>query len=326
MNDSPPSPSRPLRAYAAVAKGALWLLLAAWLVLVLAWGALHGWIVPRIGELRPDLEIEAGRVLGVPVRIGSISARSEGLFPSFDLQDVVLLDPQGRPALRLPRVLAALSPRSLWNLGFEQLYIDSPELDVRRARDGRVFIAGLDFASADASGGSRAADWFFRQTEFVIRNGTVRWTDEMRGAPPLALSQVEFVMRNGVRRHALRLDATPPVEWGDRFTLRGLFRQPLLTLHDGRWQDWDGQLYGDFSRVDVTQLRRYANLGVDIGEGHGAMRAWADIEHGQIAGGVADLVLADVSATLGRQLQPLALQSVSGRIGGTLLANGFEVR
>src|SRR5512140_1142156 len=150
MNDSSPSPSRPLKAYAAVAKWSLWLLLAGWLVLVLAWGALHGWIVPRIGELRPDLEIEAGRVLGVPVRIGSISARSEGLFPSFDLQDVVLLDPQGRPALRLPRVLAALSPRSLWNLGFEQLYIDSPELDVRRARDGRVLIAGLDFAGADA--------------------------------------------------------------------------------------------------------------------------------------------------------------------------------
>ncbi|MEO8655881.1 MAG: TIGR02099 family protein, partial [Ramlibacter sp.] len=326
MNDSPPSPSRLLKAYAAVAKGSLWLLLAGWVVLVLAWGALHGWIVPRIGELRPDLEIEAGRVLGVPVRIGSITARSEGLFPSFELQDVELLDPQGRPALRLPRVLAALSPRSLWNLGFEQLYIDSPELDVRRARDGRVFIAGLDFAGADVSGDSRAADWFFRQTEFVIRNGTVRWTDEMRDAPPLALSQVEFVMRNSVRRHAMRLEATPPAEWGDRFSLRGLFRQPLLTVHDGRWQNWDGQLHGDFSRVDVTRLRRYANLGVEVGEGHGAVRAWADIEHGQITGGVAALLLADVSATLGRQLQPLALRSISGRIGGKLLVAGFEVQ
>ena len=83
MNDRSPSPSRSLKAYAIVAKGLLWLLMTAWLVLALAWGALHGWIVPRIGELRPDLEIEAGRVLGVPVRIGSITARSEGLIPSF---------------------------------------------------------------------------------------------------------------------------------------------------------------------------------------------------------------------------------------------------
>ncbi|MDP3761284.1 MAG: YhdP family protein [Ramlibacter sp.] len=324
MNDCPPSPSRPLKAYAFVAKGLLWLLMTAWLVLALAWGALHGWIVPRIGELRPDLEIEAGRVLGVPVRIGSIAARSEGLIPSFELIDVVLLDSQGRPALRLPRVLAALTPRSLWNLGFEQLYIDRPELDVRRAADGRIYVGGLDFSRSSDNDG-KAADWFFEQTEFVIRNGTVRWTDEMRAAAPLALDQVDFVMRNGGRRHALRLDATPPPAWGERFSLRGQFRQPLLSTRHGRWQDWEGQVHADFTRVDMSQLQRHANLGVEVAQGHGAVRAWADVARGQLAGGVADVVLADVSTTLGPSLAPLALRTVSGRIGGKRLGNGgFE--
>ncbi|HWI84022.1 YhdP family protein [Ramlibacter sp.] len=323
MYDSP-TPSRPLKALAAVAKWSLWLLLGAWLVLVLAWGALHGWIVPRIGELRPQLELEAGRVLGVPVRIGSIAARTEGLVPSFELENVVLLDPQGRPALRLPRVLAALSPRSLWNLGFEQLLIERPELDIRRAADGRLFVAGLDFSRGHDDG--RAADWFFRQTEFVIREGIVRWTDERRGAPPLALAGVDFVMRNSARRHALRIDATPPAEWGERFTLRGIFRQPLLSVHAGRWQEWDGQLHGDFARVDVSQLRRYADFGVEVAAGHGSVRAWADVDHGQLAGGVADVVLADVNSRLAPQLAPLALQYVAGRIGGKRLAGGFELQ
>ena len=324
MNDCPPSPSRPLKAYAIVAKGLLWLLMTAWLVLALAWGALHGWIVPRIGELRPDLEIEAGRVLGVPVRIGSIAARSEGLIPSFELIDVVLLDPQGRPALRLPRVLAALTPRSLWNLGFEQLYIDRPELDVRRAADGKIYVGGLDFSRSSDNDG-QAADWFFEQTEFVIRNGTVRWTDEMRAAPPLTLDQVDFVMRNGARRHALRLDATPPPAWGERFSLLGQFRQPLLSTRHGRWQDWEGQVHANFTRVDVSQLRRHANLGVEVNQGHGALRAWLDVARGQLSGGVADVVLADVSATLGPSLAPLALRTVSGRIGGKRLGEGgFE--
>ena len=323
MNASPPSPSGPLKAYATVAKWSLWLLLAAWLVLVLAWGALHAWIVPRIGELRPQLEIQAGRVLGVPVRIGSITARSEGLIPSFEFSNVVLLDPQGREALRLPRVLVAPSPRSLWNLGFEQLYIERPELDVRRAADGRIFVAGLDF-SAGGDNDGRAADWFFRQTEFVIRNGTVRWTDEMRAAPPLALDQVDFVVRNSARRHALRLDATPPAAWGERFSVRGLFRQPLLSTRAGRWQEWEGQAHADFTRVDVSQLRRYANFGVEVSDGHGAVRAWADIAHGQVTGGIADVVLADVNTTLGATLAPLALRSVSGRIGGKRFEGGFE--
>lgn len=323
MNDSPPSPSRVLKAHATIAKWLLWLLLTAWLVFALAWGALHGWIVPRIGDLRPDLEIEAQRVLGVPVRIGAIVANSDHMIPTFELRDVALLDPQGREALRLPRVVAALSPRSLWNLGFEQLYIDSPELDIRRLADGRIHVAGLDFSRGSGNDG-RAADWFFGQTEFVIRNGTVRWTDELRQAPTLALAQVDFVMRNTTRRHALRLDATPPREWGDRFSVRGLFRQPLLTVRDGQWQQWDGQVYADFARVDVSQLRRHASLGFEVSEGHGAITAWADVAKGQVTGGVADLALAGVNTRLSPELDALALPSVAGRLGGRRLATGFE--
>lgn len=308
-----------------MAKFALWLLLAAWLVMVLAWGALHAWIVPRIGELRPRLETEASRAMGVPVRIGSIDVLTEGFIPSFELRQVALLDPAGRTALLLPRVLASLSPRSLLALGFEQLYIDRPELDVRRAPDGRIYVAGLDLSRAGGgAGGGQAADWFFEQPEFVIRNGTLRWHDEMRGAPPLALQQVDLVVRNGARRHALRVDATPPAAWGNRFTLQGVFRQRLLSVHAGRWQDWDGQLHGDFSRVDVTELGRYADVGVKLSHGRGTVRAWADVSRGELVGGTADLRLEDVDATLGPKLEPLALASLSGRLGGKRLEGGFE--
>src|SRR5438477_12863036 len=103
------SPSRRLQAVAILAKATLWLLLAAWLVLALAWGALHAFIVPRIGELRPELEMRASQALGIPVRIGRIEVLSEGwMTPTFQLSDVVLLDPAGRTALTLPRVLAAV--------------------------------------------------------------------------------------------------------------------------------------------------------------------------------------------------------------------------
>ncbi len=323
MNESTPSPSRLLKASASIAQWLLWLLATGWLVLALTWGALHGWIVPRIGELRPDLEIEAARVLGVPVRIGSITARSGGLIPSFELSDVVLLDTQGRVALRLPRVVAALTPKSLWNLGFEQLVIDRPEVDIRRSADGRIHVAGLDFSKAE-TGDSRAADWFFGQTELVVRQGTVRWTDELRAAPPLSLREVDFTMRNSTRRHALRLDATPPPEWGDRFSVRGQFRQPLLSRHRALWREWNGQIFADFSRVDVSQLRRYTSLGVEVTQGRGALRTWVDVAKGQLVGATADVVLADVEATLGRDLAPLALLSASGRLGGKSRQGGFE--
>ena len=53
-------------------RGLAWALLALGFLLALAWGVLHVWIVPRIGELRPELEQLAHRQLGVPVQIGQI--------------------------------------------------------------------------------------------------------------------------------------------------------------------------------------------------------------------------------------------------------------
>ena len=318
--------SRRMRWLASAARILLWLTAAFWLLFAASWGVLHGWIVPRIGEFRPRLEMEASKVLGVPVRIGQISAYSRGLIPSFELRDVVLLDAQGHEALRLPRVLAALSPSSLWGLGFEQLFIDQPTLEIRRAADGKIYVGGLDF-SKNRGDNKAVANWVFSQAELSIKGGTLRWTDELRQAPPLALSQVDAVLRNGRRRHSMRVDATPAQEWGERFTLRGIFRQPLLSGDAGQWVDWSGQLYAEFARMDVSRVKQYANLeavGVDIKTGKGSLRAWADVNRGQIIGATFDVALTEVDAQLGKALEPLALESLAGRFGGQKIANGFE--
>ncbi|SFC29963.1 TIGR02099 family protein [Polaromonas sp. OV174] len=305
----------------------LWLVVSAWLLFGLSWVVLHGWIVPRIGEFRPRLEAEASKAMGVPVRIGQISAQSRGLIPSFELRDVSLLDAQGRAAVHLPRLLGALSPTSLWGLGFEQLYIDQPELDIRRAADGKIYVGGLAVSPEQEAGHSALADWFFSQTEFVLRGGTVRWTDELRQAPSLALTQVDGVVRNGRRRHLMRLDATPPAEWGERFSLRGMFRQSLLSGKAGDFSAWSGQLYGEFGRVDASRIKQYLSLdslGVELNRGHGALRAWVDVSQGKFSGGVADVALQDVDAKLGAKLQPLGFESIAGRIGGEQHAKGFD--
>ncbi len=323
MIDLTPAPSSLLKTLTIVARWTLWLLLTAWFVFLMAWGALHWLIVPRIGDFRPQLEAKATQVLGIPVRIGAITAQSAGMVPSFELTNVQLFDAQGREALRLPRVLAALSPRSIWNLGFEQLYVDRPALNIRRGEDGKIYVAGID-VSKNGDLGTGAADWFFSQIEFVIHDGTVQWTDELRAAPALALTQVELVVRNNARQHDMRMDATPPAPWGERFSVTGMFHQPLLSRSNGQWQDWEGQLYAAFTRVDLSELRRHADAGVDLATGSGAVAAWVDVSRGKLVGGVADIALAQVKVTLGAGLQALELQAVRGRLGGRVLANGFE--
>jgi uncharacterized protein (TIGR02099 family) len=324
MIPRPPAHSALLKNLSALARGSLWLLLGAWLMFLLAWGTLHWVIVPRIGEFRPMLEAQATRLLGIELRIGAITAQSNGLVPSFALSEVQLLDPQGRQVLQLSRVLVALSPRSVWNRGFDQLVVERPQLQVRRDRDGKFHVAGLDLSSADASG-QVLLDWFFSQREWVFQGGSIDWTDDLRGAPTLSLRHVQLVLRNVGRRHDLRLDATPPAVWGERFSVSGRFLQPLLSLQGGRWQTWDGQFYSTFERVELSELGRYVALGVDLQRGSGTVRAWADVVQGQWQGGVADLALSQVQVGLGVGLQPLALRAVQGRLTGRPLAGGLAL-
>ncbi|MEN9983116.1 MAG: hypothetical protein RI918_1085, partial [Pseudomonadota bacterium] len=178
----------------------------------------------------------------------------------------------------------------------------------------------------NAGGG---ADWFFSQPEFAIRNGMVHWVDEMPNGtlgvpPPLTLNQVDFVSRNPLNKHELRLDATPPAVWGDRFSLRGQFTQSLLSADKGNFKAWSGQIFTDFAKIDVSEISRYIKLDGQSGRGVGTLKAWTSIVRGEWASTTADVALAQVDATLGKGLEPLALQSMSGRLIGRKLKQGFE--
>jgi uncharacterized protein (TIGR02099 family) len=321
----------------------LWVVLAVWSLFALTLGAIHLLIVPRIDDARPTLERWAGEALGVPVKLGAIQAQTEGrptegvsrflpsLVPSFALQDVRFYDPAGREALHLPQVDIAISVRSLWRLGFERLAIHSPTLDVRRTAENRIEVAGLDFSGSENED-SGGADWFFSQAEFVIDKGTVRWTDDLKQQPAVALNDVSLVMRNGRRYHAFQLDATPPPERGGRFSLRGRLSEPLLDLGAASgvmpWHNWSGELFADFARVDVGQLQPYLDLsrwGVDLRAGEGRLRAWSDVTYGQLTSATVDVSLKQFATTLGAQLPELAIDTLNGRVHAQWNDQGFEV-
>jgi uncharacterized protein (TIGR02099 family) len=314
-----PSPRGAARRFARVrwiARALLWLIFMAWAALFVGWLSLHWLILPHIEDWRPAIEARASAVLGAPIRIGSIEARSSGWVPQVELHDVRILDAEQRVALTLPRVFAALSARSLLALEprFAQLLIDGASLDIRRDKSGRIRVGGLDFgAAAGSQDDDLAADWFFRQHEFVIRAGTLRWIDEQRDAAPLELSDVELVVRNGITEHNMRLDATPPAGWGDRFSLRGRFSQPLFAK-SADWRRWSGSAYVDLPRADLSELRRHVELPFELSEGDGALRGWFELRDGQATSASVDIALRAVALRLDKSVEPLEFEQVAGRI------------
>ena len=323
--------------------GLSWVLLVLGLLLGLAWGVLHLWIVPRIAEYRPALERLAQQTMGVPVRIGALSAQSTGWAPSFELRQIELLDAQGRPGLKLPRVVVAISVHSVLRLRLEQLVLDNPELDIRLKANGQWQIAGLELPSS-AKGDSAGADWLFSQNEVVVRGGTLRWTNERAHLPlkaierampsvkplnvepeTLSLREVDLVLRNSSRYHDIRLDATPPASWGSRFVSMGRFKRGLLSTHAAQFSDWSGQMYAYFPQVDVSQLRQHVQMGADIASGQGSLRLWSDFEKGQWTGGAVDTDLHNVNIRMDAEHAPLAFDSIAGRLSAQTRPQQLDV-
>jgi uncharacterized protein (TIGR02099 family) len=306
----------------------LWAVAAVWSVLLLGWLTLYWVILPRIDEWRPQVETRAAAALGVPVAIGRIEVTSTGWVPVLTLREVRLFDRERQPALRLPQVTAALSARGLWHLlwswrlQFEQLLLEDPELALRRDADGRWWVAGLPLQAGTGGDGNAAADWLFDQHEVVIRRGRLQWEDDATpGAAPLALDRVELVLRNRLRSHRLRLDASP-VGFGERFTVRAAFQQPLWTA-PGDWRRWNGTVHAELPQADLAPLAPY--LPFRLIEGDGALRAWLDIVRGEPRGITVDLALHRMALQWPGAARPLGLAGVQGRFSAQQTDDGVRL-
>ena len=334
VTEQPPEPQpqaalrglpRGVRLYARFTRWALLAVAGVWLVVALLWLLLHGFIVPRIGEFKPMLEAHASRLSGRDVRVGALQAHSNGLLPSFEALDIAILDVQQSQGLHLDRVLFTLSPQSLLRGAFDQVVIDRPSVDVHRATDGTWSVAGLVIeGSTDGS----LADWLFSHREVVVEQGQLRWVDDTRPhTEPLTLSGVRLVLRNGVQSHQFRLDATPDARWGEPFSVRGQFRQPLLSLREGNWSEWSGTLYAQFSHLDLQHWRQLLpdHAALDALRGQGWARAWLDIRQGQLQSVTTDLALTQLQARSSPSSQPMALDSAQGRLTLRPWHHGFEV-
>lgn len=309
-------PSRLLRTVANIARWSLGLVLAFWFLLAAAWGTLHGLIVPRIGEWRVQVEQLATQALGTPVEIAEISAQSNHFFPTVHLTGVSVFDAQGRVALKLQSVVAAVSARSLLRLGLEQLYIEGPELDIRHLADGRWQVAGLDVVQSDATE-SQALNWLLEQPELIVQKGRVYFTDERRFVATQQWSDVDVVLRNRHWSHVLRVDATPAAGVGERMHLVGAFRQPLLPSSKAPWANWSGQWYATLQLEQLPQLPWPQGWGIQSLRGEGVARAWIDVANGQTVGVTADVALPQLHVEWSNdQVPDLAVRQLKGRFEG----------
>ncbi|WP_018413391.1 YhdP family protein [Methyloversatilis thermotolerans] len=269
------------------------------------------WILPDVDAYRPRIEQALGEALQRQVRIDALSADWTGLHPQLSLRGLVLLDESGAPALRLEQVEAALGFSSLLRgeLHLHRLDINGPDLRIRRAADGRLFVAGLEVQRDGERGGFMR--WLLSQGQINIRGARLEWQDERRpGAPSLQLSDVDARLDNFGRNHRFGLNAHPPRELAQSLELRGDVSLPDID----RPASASGDLFLSLLGADMAVWRHWVDYPVELPQGRGATRIWSRFEGERLTGVRAELALADVKLRLAPDLPMFDLASLSGLI------------
>ncbi len=295
---------------AGVAAVAFWSTVVVVTVFFAAIALTRFWLVPNADGFRPRLIESLSTLTGQRVALGRLSADWNGWSPEFTIERLQVLDANGRVALELPRVDAAISWRSL--LAFEphlsSLTIYEPRVVVRRTSANELVVAGLGVDLEAAGGDGGLADWLLRQARVQVVRGEIAWVDEWRGLPPLYFSDLSAKLLSSGERHRAGLVATPrsgPANApGATEAPGGGSSTPFELRADFRGRsarsiaDWDGTAYVLIPETELAVWSRYLPLPLTFATGRGALQAWFDFDDGAPVALTADIKAVDTRVLL----------------------------
>jgi uncharacterized protein (TIGR02099 family) len=269
------------------------------------------WVfVARLHHYQADIEQHASALLGQSVQIGHLQGHWRGLHPGIVLDQLDLIDAQGKPSLSLKQVAVFLSWKSLFKGEpvVDLLVIDSPVLHIRRTHDGKVTIAGF---GTEGETDPEAFQRLLSLRQLRIQHAEIVWEDQLRQAPPLVLQDVNFGLDN-IRYlhlvHRFGLTATPPEHLASRLDIRG------------EWEGWEGdfesilagRLFAELASADLAAWQPWVDYHSVLTQGRGGVRLWA--EHLQEKpSATLDVGLADVRLTPGRGIPNIDVGRLQGR-------------
>ena len=281
-------------------------------------------VLPNIDGYKSQVEQLASHFVNRNVSIASIQANWHGLDPRLKLENVVIHNDDGESALVLPEVNATISWWSvLGELRLQALELSRPNLEIERDSEGRFFVGGLRI-DPDKPDQGRGLDWLLAQHEIVVRQGEIRWRDQMRSAPDLKLTDISFVLQNRWRTHRAALKATPPEHLAAPIDLRVEFTHPPFSKTRADYAQWIGEFYIHWKKTHLEAWKPYIDMPYELTGGDGSVRAWVNFNRGTVANMTADLSLANLSVRLDQSLEPLKLIDVSGRISAGEVISGLK--
>ncbi|BAV33059.1 hypothetical protein SCL_0739 [Sulfuricaulis limicola] len=210
-------------------------------------------LLPMIAGQKQNLEEYLSQRSGHQVRIESLSAHWDGLYPGAQVRGLqVYVADAARPAIRLSevRLSLALLPLLWGRIEINSLVVVNPSLALERLPDGRFRISGFDpLAPVERGQDEKFVGWLFQQGRLEIENGELQWFDHREAGPALRLAQVNLSLRNSGDRHRLGFSARFPDGICDECSLAlDISGNPLTS------PEWDGDIYLRTTQINISAL------------------------------------------------------------------------
>ncbi|MCW5621032.1 MAG: hypothetical protein KIS79_08005, partial [Burkholderiales bacterium] len=275
-------------------------------------------LLPRIDDYRGQIAAAISRAAGQRVSIGAVEGRFDGVHPHLALRDVRVYDTGGVERLALGAVDGWLSWTSLpaAEPRFRAIELQRLDFEVRRDAQRRLWVAGMPLQQEAGKGGF--GDWLLEQHRVTVRDSSVTWIDETLGGTPLPLQETTLQIEKRLRAWHFALRSVPPEQVAGPMDLHG----DLSREGRGAEAKWSGKLFFRLGYADLSTLRQWLAIPLDISQGAGTIEAWSRIDAGRLSQLSADVALSDVNLRLRPSLPQLALSRMSGRLSWEEKAGG----
>ena len=298
-----------------IMRWSLYALAALLVIFVLAVVLIRFVVFPNIDSYKDNIAAYATKTAGQKITIGDINTSWDGFSPHIALKNINVFDAENRPALHLDDVAANVSWLSvpLLQARLSQLVIDKPALTIRRKADGSIYLAGINLAGESKPD---LPNWLLSQSEIRIDNAQLLWLDELRKAPPLALTNLNLSLRNPAwkslfGRHEFEFSAIPSTGTTQAITANGNF----IGSDVSKITTWHGSVNANLKQADLSVWRPWLDYPVNLQTGTGNAQFALDFANAKFEKVTIKTALSNVSLLLNNQTAPFIAKQLSGDIG-----------
>ena len=289
------------------------------LVLLALYVSLGRELMPLLAEYRVEVEREAGKAVGLPLRIGRLEGSWRDFGPLLVAHDVELGEGSTRVHLQTlrvkPDVITGLLER---RLEISRIELEGLQLVIAQSAEGRWSVAGLPQSSATnaAVDPQQALGALLGISQLLLLDSQL--IVQPFAKPATTFTYVELELRNGRKQRVdgrLRLPDGLPVS----FSLRG-------KLNPADWQSSPAQLYLSLPQGNwAGRLPPELLSGWQVDRLQAGGELWAVAEEGQLQRLVARVNAPEISAAAAAR-QPVRLQDLALTAYLDRHAQGFDLR